>query len=69
MVFRNGITKIIENPADFPDPGGMLKIEQVLEPIVHATIVAPEQSVSLLPIARRQFLILNFFVKTDTPDQ
>lgn len=30
----------IENPSEFPDPG---KIEEILEPIIHATIIVPKQ--------------------------
>lgn len=40
---KNGTEQLVENPADFPDPGGMLKVDQVLEPMIHATIVAPEE--------------------------
>ncbi|GAA5850814.1 hypothetical protein JCM5353_004822 [Sporobolomyces roseus] len=41
--FRDGKVKTIDNPADFPDPGGLLKVDEVQEPMIRATIVAPDE--------------------------
>lgn len=43
MIYKNGTERIVDNPADFPDPGEMLKVTQVLEPMIKATIVAPDE--------------------------
>lgn len=43
VLYKNGSEKTIDNPADFPDPGEMLKVAQVLEPTIRATIVAPDE--------------------------
>ncbi|ORY73253.1 hypothetical protein BCR35DRAFT_293843 [Leucosporidium creatinivorum] len=43
IVYKNGTEKIIDNPDDFPDPGEMLKVAEILEPTIRATIVAPEE--------------------------
>lgn len=42
-MYKNGTEKIIDNPDDFPDPGEMLKVAEILEPTIRATIVAPEE--------------------------
>ncbi|GAA5858517.1 hypothetical protein JCM1840_001239 [Sporobolomyces johnsonii] len=43
IIYKNGKEQTIDNPADFPDPGGMMKVAQVLEPMIRATIVAPDE--------------------------
>ncbi|GAA5969758.1 hypothetical protein JCM11641_008033 [Rhodosporidiobolus odoratus] len=43
LMFKNGTEKTIDNPADFPDPGGLLKVASVMEPMIRATIVAPDE--------------------------
>ncbi|GJN87534.1 hypothetical protein Rhopal_000488-T1 [Rhodotorula paludigena] len=43
IVMKDGSERTIDNPADFPDPGGLLKVTQVLEPMIRATIVAPDE--------------------------
>ncbi|GAA5940776.1 hypothetical protein JCM10213_004310 [Rhodosporidiobolus nylandii] len=43
LIYKNGTEKTIDNPADFPDPGGLLKVGQILEPMIRATIVAPDE--------------------------
>lgn len=43
VIYKNGTERIVDNPADFPDPGEMLKVAQVLEPMIKATIVAPDE--------------------------
>jgi len=43
LVFRDGTEQTIDNPADFPDPGGLLRVAKILEPTIRATIVAPEE--------------------------
>ncbi|GAA5828334.1 hypothetical protein JCM11251_006202 [Rhodosporidiobolus azoricus] len=43
LYFKDGTEKIIDNPADFPDPGGLLKVTQIMEPMIRATIVAPDE--------------------------
>lgn len=41
--YKDGTVKTIDNPADFPDPGGLLKVAEVQEPMIRATIVAPDE--------------------------
>lgn len=43
VMYKDGSEKTIDNPADFPDPGGLLKVTQVMEPMIRATIVAPDE--------------------------
>ncbi|GAA5929774.1 GTPase GUF1 [Sporobolomyces koalae] len=43
LTYKDGTTKTIDNPADFPDPGGLLKVAEVQEPMIRATIVAPDE--------------------------
>ncbi|POY76811.1 hypothetical protein BMF94_0063 [Rhodotorula taiwanensis] len=43
IIYKDGTEKTIDNPADFPDPGGLLKVTQVMEPMIRATIVAPDE--------------------------
>ncbi|GAA5861347.1 hypothetical protein JCM8547_006100 [Rhodosporidiobolus lusitaniae] len=43
LTFKDGTQKTIDNPADFPDPGGLLKVTEILEPMIRATIVAPDE--------------------------
>jgi translation elongation factor EF-4 len=43
VIYKDGSEKTIDNPADFPDPGGLLKVTQVMEPMIRATIVAPDE--------------------------
>ncbi|GAA5965172.1 hypothetical protein JCM8115_005376 [Rhodotorula mucilaginosa] len=43
LIYKDGSEKTIDNPADFPDPGGLLKVTQVMEPMIRATIVAPDE--------------------------
>ncbi|BGP54534.1 Translation factor guf1 mitochondrial [Rhodotorula sphaerocarpa] len=43
ITFKDGTQKTIDNPADFPDPGGLLKVASVEEPMIRATIVAPDE--------------------------
>ncbi|BGP46851.1 Translation factor guf1 mitochondrial [Rhodotorula kratochvilovae] len=43
ITFRDGSERTIDNPADFPDPGGLLKVTQIQEPMIRATIVAPDE--------------------------
>lgn len=43
IIYRDGTERTIDNPADFPDPGGLLKVAKILEPTIRATIVAPEE--------------------------
>ncbi|CCO27728.1 Translation factor GUF1, mitochondrial [Rhizoctonia solani AG-1 IB] len=47
LVLRNGDEKEVSNPVDFPEPGEVgsssgSTVRQILEPIVHATIIVPE---------------------------
>ncbi|KAF8682633.1 Translation factor GUF1 -like protein, mitochondrial [Rhizoctonia solani] len=47
LVLRNGNEKEVSNPVDFPDPGEVgtssgSTVREILEPIVHATIIVPE---------------------------
>ncbi|CAD6583124.1 MAG: Translation factor guf1 mitochondrial [Cyphobasidiales sp. Tagirdzhanova-0007] len=45
LIEKSGSETSIDNPADFPDPGEMLKrkITTILEPMIRATIVSPEE--------------------------
>ncbi|GAA6064307.1 hypothetical protein JCM10212_002739 [Sporobolomyces blumeae] len=43
LTYKDGTVKTIDNPADFPDPGGLLKVAEVQEPMIRATIVAPDE--------------------------
>ncbi|EUC61701.1 elongation factor-type GTP-binding protein [Rhizoctonia solani AG-3 Rhs1AP] len=48
LVLRNGHEKEVSNPVDFPEPGdignsGGSTVHDILEPIVHATIIVPEE--------------------------
>ena len=45
MIGRDGIETAINNPADFPDSGEVIKrkISEILEPMIRATIVAPDE--------------------------
>jgi translation elongation factor EF-4 len=49
VTFKDGSTKTIDNPADFPDPGGLLKVVEILEPMIRCTIVAPDEFVPSFP--------------------
>ncbi|CAE6421062.1 unnamed protein product [Rhizoctonia solani] len=47
LVLRDGREKEVSNPVDFPDPGEVgtssgNTVREILEPIVHATIIVPE---------------------------
>ncbi|KAG8928691.1 Translation factor guf1 mitochondrial [Tulasnella sp. 418] len=41
-VYRNGKTKMISNPVEFPEPGDF-KVVEVREPMVKATIIVPDE--------------------------
>jgi translation elongation factor EF-4 len=43
LVYKDGREEMISNPAEFPDPGGLLKVAKVLEPMIKATIIAPDE--------------------------
>ncbi|CAE6453790.1 unnamed protein product, partial [Rhizoctonia solani] len=48
LVLRNGHEKEVSNPVDFPEPGDIgtssgSTVHDILEPIVHATIIVPEE--------------------------
>ncbi|KAJ1309592.1 hypothetical protein OPQ81_006365 [Rhizoctonia solani] len=48
LVLRNGEEKEVSNPVDFPEPGEVgassgSTIREILEPIVHATVIVPEE--------------------------
>ncbi|GAA5910361.1 hypothetical protein JCM8208_006021 [Rhodotorula glutinis] len=43
LTFKDDTERTIDNPADFPDPGGLLKVVRVQEPMIRATIVAPDE--------------------------
>lgn len=44
VLYKNGTERTVDNPADFPDSGQLLqKVDQVLEPMILATIVAPDE--------------------------
>ncbi|KAL8277389.1 hypothetical protein RQP46_010229 [Phenoliferia psychrophenolica] len=43
LVYRNGTERTIDNPADFPEPAELLRVAQVMEPMIRATIVAPDE--------------------------
>ncbi|CAE6523278.1 unnamed protein product [Rhizoctonia solani] len=48
LVLRNGQEKEVSNPVDFPEPGEVgtssgSTVQEILEPIVHATIIVPEE--------------------------
>ncbi|GAA6027916.1 hypothetical protein JCM8097_001780 [Rhodosporidiobolus ruineniae] len=43
ILYKDGSEKTIDNPADFPDPGGLLKVAEINEPMIRATIVAPDE--------------------------
>ncbi|BGP06859.1 Translation factor guf1 mitochondrial [Rhodotorula toruloides] len=43
LVFKDGTEKTIDNPADFPDPSSQIKVAEVLEPMIRATIVTPDE--------------------------
>ncbi|GAA6001958.1 hypothetical protein JCM10207_003011 [Rhodosporidiobolus poonsookiae] len=43
LTFKDGTQKTIDNPGDFPDPGALLKVTEILEPMIRATIVAPDE--------------------------
>jgi len=43
VTFKDDSERTIDNPADFPDPGGLLKVVRVQEPMIRATIVAPDE--------------------------
>ncbi|KAL5635426.1 hypothetical protein ACGC1H_004276 [Rhizoctonia solani] len=48
LVLRNGQEKEVSNPVDFPEPGEIgsssgSTVQEILEPIVHATIIVPEE--------------------------
>ncbi|KAM0746804.1 GTP-binding protein lepa [Meredithblackwellia eburnea MCA 4105] len=43
LIYKNGEERTIDNPADFPDPGGLLKVAKIEEPMIRATIVAPDE--------------------------
>ena len=40
ILLSSGKTEMVDNPADFPDPGS---IEKIFEPIVRATIITPDK--------------------------
>ncbi len=40
ILLSSGKTEMVDNPADFPDPGA---IEKIFEPIVRATIITPDK--------------------------
>lgn len=57
MTFKDGTVKTIDNPADFPDPGGLLKVSEVREPMIRATIVAPDECVPSPAICFRRTIV------------
>ena len=43
VIYRDGTSKLIRNPTEFPDPMEMQnKVSKLQEPIVLATIILPE---------------------------
>lgn len=43
VIFKDGTERIVDNPGEFPDPSEMRNVAQVLEPMIRATIVAPDE--------------------------
>jgi translation elongation factor EF-4 len=43
LIYKDGREEMVQNPDAFPDPGGLLKVSQVLEPMIKATIIAPDE--------------------------
>ncbi|KAK4053498.1 Translation factor guf1 mitochondrial [Microbotryomycetes sp. JL201] len=41
--YKDGRQKTIDNPADFPDPDELRKVSAIMEPMIRATIVAPDE--------------------------
>lgn len=46
VVFKDGREHTIDNPADFPDPSSQNKVAEILEPMIRATIVTPDECVA-----------------------
>ncbi|KAF8759049.1 Translation factor GUF1 -like protein, mitochondrial [Rhizoctonia solani] len=58
LVLRNGNEKEVSNPVDFPDPGEVgtssgSTVREILEPIVHATIIVPRTTSEICSISVR----------------
>lgn len=44
VIKRDGSEKLIDNPADFPEPSSFIgKVVEVREPTVRATVIAPDE--------------------------
>ncbi|KAK4700560.1 hypothetical protein P7C70_g5688, partial [Phenoliferia sp. Uapishka_3] len=43
LIYKNGTERTIDNPADFPEPAELLRVAQIMEPMIRATIVAPDE--------------------------
>lgn len=55
LVLRDGTEREVSNPVEFPEPGEVGtgsggNVREILEPVVHATIIVPEGKLLYLQV-------------------